>query len=395
MRLSEFIQKNQSAIIKEWENFASSHVAGAEQLDRASLQDHIIKVLKFISEDLETSQTAQEQSQKSKGDGEENINSGAKSHAEQRFSVGFDSLEMISEFRALRASIIKKWGAHRDNTEQDFLDLIRFDESIDQILAESLMSFTDKTKHARSLFSGTLVHDLQGPLNSIRACLRLLSEAGNFNDEQIKLASAIDDTFLRISALVSDLIDEARSRLGQGMPISPGPMDMGVVAQQSVREVEAAYSGCKISLETAGDLKGQWDSARVGQVISNLLNNAIKHGSRTPIHIIVRGKPEEVILSVRNYGTPIPPDFLPTIFDPLTRGIGKAQMQSKPTSLGLGLFIVREVVVAHSGGIDVTSTAEEGTTFTAHFPRVSPASTYTLAARHPLAHDAGDDGDKQ
>jgi signal transduction histidine kinase len=129
-----------------------------------------------------------------------------------------------------------------------------------------------------------------------------------------------------------------------------------------------------------------WDASRLRQVLSNLLANAIQHGSEAgPIDLTARSEGPEVVLSVRNEGTPIPPELLPTIFDPLVRGWSpEAQRRRKPGSVGLGLYIAREVTVAHAGKIDVVSSLEHGTVFTVRLPR-QPASYVS-----PRLHGAAD-----
>jgi K+-sensing histidine kinase KdpD len=153
------------------------------------------------------------------------------------------------------------------------------------------------------------------------------------------------------------------------MPIAPAPMDMGTAVEEAAKEVQAAHAGRKISIETSGDLEGEWDRARVGQVLSNLIGNAVLHGLKTSaIAVAARGAGREVILSVHNEGA-IPPDAVATVFDPPPRGEDENQIQSEKARLDLGLLITKEIVTAHGGKIGVTSSEEEGTVFTVHLPR--------------------------
>lgn len=154
MDLATFIRSNEEAIIVEWEAFAQTYLHGAANMDRVGLRDHISGLLRFIAEDLETSQTERERSEKSKGQGRKEIradDSAAETHGGLRFTGGFDTVEMIAEFRALRASVIKLWRAEWSETE-DILailpDLLRFNEAIDQIMSESLARFVEKLRDA-------------------------------------------------------------------------------------------------------------------------------------------------------------------------------------------------------------------------------------------------------
>ncbi|MGZ9108273.1 MAG: ATP-binding protein [Micavibrio sp.] len=377
MELSTFIRKNEDRIIAEWEAFARS-VPIAEQMNREALRDHVVALLRFIADDLETFQTEWQQSEKSKGrglDAAENTDSAGESHAEQRFIGGFDTVEMISEFRALRASVIKLWDIDTTKTEANFKSLIRFNEAVDQIMTESVVRYTEKINDARSLFLGTLMHDLRNPLNAVSQSAELLLSIGHLDNKQTQLVSQIKTSTERVARLVSELIDEVRIRLGKGLPISPAPMNIEETAHQAVREIRAAYPNCTISLVTTGVLEGVWDSVRISQVLSNLIGNAIQHGDpEQTIYLQAKGMPDGVELSVQNKGDPIPPDVLPKIFDPLTRGKGKDRDEFKTNSLGLGLFITKGIIESHGGSISVVSNATDGTTFTAWLPRVAEAN---------------------
>jgi signal transduction histidine kinase len=373
--LAAFIRSNEEAIIAEWEAFARTYVPAAAQMDKTTLRDDITGLLRFIADDLHTAQTERERSEKGKGQGPKEggaDDSAAEVHADLRFLDGFDTVQMLSEFRALRASVVKLWGAEWNKTEHTLPDLIRFNESIDQIMTESVTRFTKKLDFSGDLFLGTLVHDLRNPLSAVYRAAQVLLLRGKLDDEQVKMVSQIKNSSARISHLVSDLIDAFRVRLGKGMPITPAAMDIGTAVHEAAKEIQSAHPDWKIKVETTGDLVGVWDLARVEQVLSNLIGNAGQHGLKTSaIDVAVKGAGPEVILSVHNEGS-IPADAVATIFNPLTRGEDKNQSPGKTTSLGLGLFIAKEIVAAHGGELGVTSSEEEGTTFTAHLPRKPP-----------------------
>ena len=236
MGLAVFIRSKEQAIVAEWEAFAQTYLPSAAHMDRSALRDHIIGLLRFIANDLETSQTERERSEKAKGQGPKEggaHDSAAETHADLRFTGGFDTVEMISEFRALRASVIKLWRAEWADTEAvDILpDLLRFNEAIDQVMTESLSRFTNRINHSGSLFVGTLVHDFHGPLVAAHNSAHALAMRGKLDDEQVKLVSQIETSTSRISRLVSNLIDAVRIRFDKGVPIAPAPMDMGTAVQ--------------------------------------------------------------------------------------------------------------------------------------------------------------------
>jgi signal transduction histidine kinase len=367
MKLSDFIRKNSDAIVAEWEGFAIS-CPPAWQINRVQLRNNISGLLKFIADDLDTPQTPAEQREKSKGHAPRREHeTAAEEHAEQRFTIGFDTLEMISEFRALRASIIKLWRKENPSPDEIAEGLIRFNESMDQIMTESLARYIDKEQTARSLFLGTLIHDIRNPLNAISQAAEAIRVIKGNDQTHEKLALQIGRSTQRIAALVSEIIDAVRIRLGKGMPVSLAPVDLADIVGQVVSELQSAHPHKKIALDVKGDTQGSFDPGRLGQMTSNLVGNAIQHGEdATPIAVKLTGTPEEVTLAVHNTGEPIPPDILPLVFDPLRRG--KTDAPSDGTSMGLGLFITREIVSAHHGHISVTST-ERGTTFNVWLPK--------------------------
>ena len=187
------------------------------------------------------------------------------------------------------------------------------------------------------------------------------------------LAKKVLESTDRMGALINDLLDVTRARFGAGLPVIRVMMNMGTVAEQIVDEVRVVHPRRSIELSVSGLLVGEWDKARIGQVFSNLLNNAMQYGSySSPVHVRLSGDAGAVTVAVGNDGTPIPPDKIRMIFDPLKRV--SADDEGSPTvgNLGLGLYITKEVVIAHGGTIDVTSSEMEGTIFTAHFPRSRP-----------------------
>lgn len=374
MRLSDFIRENTEQIIQEWEAFART-LPIALNMSRAALRDHIKGILEFVERDIDSFQSPLGQSEKSKGRGPEEgglADSAAQTHADMRSGSGFDMVEMTSEYRALRASVIKLWMRELSKLEQlDSMDLIRFNESIDQALMESIVRFKERIEYSKDIFIGILGHDLRTPLGAIVMSNQLLLDEGNLDEEQIFLASQIKISSERMNRMITDLLDLTRITLGTGIPINPAFMDMGTTGKQAVEEIQALQPNRTISFEATGNLDGQWDSDRISQVFSNLIGNAVQYGfKQSPITVIVAGQPDAIILSIHNEGIPIPQANLKTIFDSLTRVVKQGEEQKESTNLGLGLYIAKEIVVAHGGKIDVTSSEEEGTTFTVRLPRM-------------------------
>ncbi|HEU4382053.1 MAG TPA: HAMP domain-containing sensor histidine kinase [Anaeromyxobacteraceae bacterium] len=206
-------------------------------------------------------------------------------------------------------------------------------------------------------------HDLGGPLAVMRSGLELLPRLGDLSDGQRRAVESLRRTSRRMEGLVDGLLDLARSRHGGALPLRLAPARLGEIAVRAVSEAEAVQPGADIRIEVEGDDQGLLDAQRLEQVVGNLLRNAFDHGTRDgPVEVAVRASAADLVLEVRNAGAPIPPEVLPGIFEPFRRG------KKDGTGLGLGLFIVREVVLAHGGAVDVRSDGT-GTVVAATLPR--------------------------
>jgi sigma-B regulation protein RsbU (phosphoserine phosphatase) len=165
--------------------------------------------------------------------------------------------------------------------------------------------------------------------------------------------------------MIGDLLDLTRARLAGSIPLKRRPADLQRVCEEAIMEGRAGHPDAVLRLETNGDLRGEWDADRLAQVVSNLVGNAVQHGSGAPITLTTQGQADSVTLAVHNGGPPIPPDLPPFVFEPLARG----RVEGAPHSIGLGLFIAQAIVVAHGGDIQVSSSTDAGTTFTVRLPR--------------------------
>jgi len=216
-------------------------------------------------------------------------------------------------------------------------------------------------EEARDLFIGILGHDLRNPLQAIQIAAATMAKKGLPAELQFP-ASVVVESARRMDRIISDLLDFARGRFGRGIPVTPREMSMEAVCKRVVDELAVANPKRELSTEVRGDTVGQWDPERVAQVVSNLVGNAITHGTGA-VHVAVVGEDDGVRLEVANAGDPIAPEELPRIFQPFTRAGDRK-------GLGLGLFIASEIVRAHEGRIDVTSSREKGTTFTVRWPKL-------------------------
>jgi len=375
MRLAEFIKVNTGTILAEWVTFAAGSGKAGEAMDLDALRDHAAEMLCTIVIDLETTQSDAEEAEKSKGRAPTEIAgllTAAEIHGAGRAEAGFTLGEMVSEYRALRASVIRLWTeANGTLTGKDLGDLTRFNEAIDQATAESITRFMIDLDRSKEMFIAILGHDLRSPLNAVIMSSQFMLERRELKEPDVALATGSLRSARRMNRLVGDLLDFTRSRLGSGVPIVRDQMDLGVIAHQAVDEASAgADQKTVIRLSTSGVLEGKWDASRITQVLANLIANAVQHGSPdTPISVKVQGDASQVAVSVHNFGPLIPSSEMPRLFDPVKRLRPDGRAASADGNLGLGLYIAERIVAAHGGRIDVQSREEEGTTFTVYLPR--------------------------
>ena len=358
----------------DWEAFARTCAPASGGMDIAALRDHASEMLSVIAEDLKTPQGSHEQAEKSKGKAPDDPDkTAAERHGADRAESGFTTEQMVSEYRALRASVIRLWTkAQGELKPADIEDLTRFNEAIDQALAESITRYTQDLDQSKEMFLAILGHDLRTPIGAVMTSATFMQQSGELEEPHLTLTSRIVSSSTRMNQMVGALLDFTRSRLGGGIPITRATVDMGKVAHDVVDEIAAAHPGRAIKVNARGELRGEWDCARISQVVTNLIINAIEHGSeRTDIAVDVRGDEKEVKIVVHNRGDAIPAEQLHGIFNPMKR-------QNSPDTpapggasqnLGLGLYIAERIVNAHKGTIDVASSEEAGTTFTVTLPR--------------------------
>jgi K+-sensing histidine kinase KdpD len=215
---------------------------------------------------------------------------------------------------------------------------------------------------------GIVSHDLRNPLGAITMAAGLLQVSPGLNERQLKAAHRIASSCNRATRLIRDFLDFTQARLGSGIPLNRRPMDLHDVTRHVVDEVRQAHPTREVQLEASGEGHGQWDPDRISQVLTNLVGNALAYSpAHTPVRVSTSSEPGFAVLQVHNQGTPISPELLPRLFEPLTRGAPTEGQHSR--SIGLGLYIVREILRGHGGSVEVSSSEQEGTTFTVRLPR--------------------------
>ncbi|MGY4349558.1 signal transduction histidine kinase [Bradyrhizobium sp. GM7.3] len=233
-------------------------------------------------------------------------------------------------------------------------------------LIENRLALEQRNAELREQFIAVLGHDLRNPLASIQGGLRLLNK--KVDDEGKNWINLLQGSVGRMAGLIDNVMDFARARLGAGMQLKLKEQPLEPVIRQIVAEFENVHPDRVI--ETVVNVPGpvRIDADRIGQMLSNLLGNAISYGAADkPIRVLAQTTGAGFDLSVANKGAPIPADAIPRLFTAFDRG----DVLPNQKGLGLGLYIAQEIARAH-GGLIVASSMRDETVFTATFP-ASPA----------------------
>jgi signal transduction histidine kinase len=368
MRLGDFILRDMERILAKWEAFAVTRMPAATSMTSLELRDHAQQILEAIVADLSMPQTREAQAAKSMGLAPAPFparQTAAQTHAVLRAKSGYDIEQLVSEYRALRASVLSMWMDACSPADLHLDDVLRFNEAIDQALAESVAHFNEQVERARNLLLGMLSHDMRTPLQTVQMTAQYLIQL-NANAEVSDAARRLINSGDQLRHLIDDLVDFNRTNLGLGINIVPSQVDLGRISAEAVEQLRAAFPDRKVHLNVTGDCQGFWDGGRVQQLLGNLLVNAIHYGEPdAPVRVAVMGDESGVRIEVSNSGPAIGAATLMQLFEPLKRGTAD---KHHPTGLGLGLYIVREIAKAHGGTAEARSDDQE-TVFTVLLPR--------------------------
>ena len=378
------------------EDFARTIEPPALTMDDVELRDHAKQMLHAFAADLATAQSEHERVAKSRGLGKRGPDdTAAETHAEARLLSGYTVVQLVSEYRALRSSVLMLWAASTGGHQHsDLADVTRFNEAVDQALAESIARYEFMVTQSQNMFLAILGHDLRNPLGTVVSGSSFLMQAVDLPPKYILVATRMFNSGKRMSKLINDLIDFTRTHLGPGIPIRVKQSSLVELFEEVVNEARTFHPERSIDLQVPAKLDAIFDEGRLAQALSNLIGNAIQYSSPDfPVSVRLACDKDMVTMSVNNRGELIPMDQVATIFDPMVRIASHAskmdQDYTERTSLGIGLYISREIIHAHDGDIHVESTVEEGTTFVVTMPRLPAGFSPSDNAAHPRTRSEG------
>lgn len=275
---------------------------------------------------------------------------------QQRVFKGYESGAVDFLFKPIEPHILR-------NKAAVFFQLYRQKQQ----LAHELRERTE-TLRLNEMFVAMLGHDLRNPLNAILTSAALLQRRAP--DEAIgSTAGRILQGGRRMSGMIENMLDLARGRLAGGIPVQRAAADLGAIVERVLQEVQAAQPDARIVISRrGGSLGGEWDAERLAQVVSNLVGNALQHGEPggTVELVLDGGDAAQLTLVVANEGC-IAQELLPSLFDPFRSG---ERPRGRNEGLGLGLYIVQQIVQAHGGRVDVEPCRDSRRTlFTVQLPR--------------------------
>ncbi len=354
MAIADEIRAHKADIAARYERIVLQEVPILQTLNRATLIDHLPEFLNGLADWMEGNNAR----------AREGFTMLAEGHALERLNVGIALDMLTTEYAVLRRVIIEELVTHLPVAEV-VAAVVSLNDGIDRAIFEAVQRYAVSRDEIRERFIGILAHDLRDPLAAVRISAEMLLES-HLQHPQRELVAKIDRGAARIGRMIDDVLDFARTRLGEGIPVNLVLTDLGDIAAAAVAESNTAAPRRQTRFERSGDLRGRWDADRVRQALANLLANARHYGTG---EIVLRcwesSDHQRVFTSVTNEGKPIPERMLQRIFDPFERGT-----TAQRRGLGLGLFIVQQIALAHGADCHVTSNEREGTTFMIAWPRV-------------------------
>lgn len=352
MQIAEFLEVSSREILEESITYARS-IEVLKDEDEKVLRNHLPKILQAISSDLRRGQSRTEALDKSHGKivfASSTEATAAETHGLARARSGLNIDQVVAEYRALRACVLRLFADRIPTGPDSTRDIGRFNEAIDQALAESVRMYSQEVDRWQQIFLGVLGHELRGPLHAITLTTEML--VFQAPPALSKSVASLTRSARRMASLMDSLLEYNKATLNGGMVIKRGPVDLAAACRDEIEVQLAAMPKAQIALETQGSSHGEFDVSRIREALANLLSNAVKHGvPNEPVQVRLVGDKKTVTVTVENAAAEdIPASEIAQLFEPLRRGALNRSSRGRE-HLGLGLFIVRQIVKVHGGEV--------------------------------------------
>jgi signal transduction histidine kinase len=354
-RVAEFLRAEQAKLTRLWESEVRRDLPALRTLARPVLLDHLPEFLDGLADWIDGKTEAAEHAFALLVEG----------HALQRLGYGVGLETLTREYSKLRVVLVREMLQLPAN-DQVRESLVRLHEGMDRAINDAMHRYATRREEVRERFITILGHDLRDPLSTVSISANLLAVNPSLQPDQRQVATRISRACERMQRMINDVLDFARGHLGGGIPANPTLNDMGEICRAAADEARGASPEREITVDIRGDLRGAYDRDRVHQAITNLISNAIHHTEATvEIHAYEADDHHAVFTEVVSHGTAIPEVQRQQLFDPFAHFDGASPRKG----LGLGLYIVQQIALAHGGMCEVESN-EAATTFRIRWPRV-------------------------
>ena len=362
--VSDFLRSQQRRIALRWEEEVRADLPAKRIKQKPALFDHLPEFLDGLANWIDGNTELAEHA----------FGRLADSQALQRLGYGVGLETLTCEFSKLRV-VIARLLMEVPPTDESREALVRLHEGMDKAINEAMHRYAMRREEVRERFVAILGHDLRDPLSTVVISANTLAANPSLKPEHRVVASRIVRACDRMQRMINDVLDFARGHLGTGIPANPTPNDMGEICRAAADEIIGANPQREVAVDLQGDLRGAFDRDRVHQAITNLLANAVNHSEGSiEIRAYESADRQSIITEVTSHGDLIPDELRARLFDPFAQG----DLAGPRRGLGLGLFIVQQIAIAHGAHCDVTSD-ETGPTFSVRWPR-SPGQERRVAA---------------
>jgi signal transduction histidine kinase len=351
MLLHEMLAARRADIIARFRSDVRAAAVEAKTLARSEIEDNIPGLLDEMVVALSRRESIPETSPN------------AAEHGKQRLRVGFDLNTVVLEYRILSNCILDF--AISSGVTPTVEEFRRLGNSLNVGVSDAVVEYSRVRFRLFEMFVSVLSRDLKNPLQAISTGAEMLQRPVAIAADVIgRVSTQLARSAARIHRILDQLLDLSRVGLGGGFALHRQRFDLTELCAEVVEELRDEHHGRVIDLKSDSALMGSWDRERLRQVLSNLGINALTHGGETSaVTFLIRADADVVVVEVHNEGEPIPPGQFTKLFDPF-----RQQPEAAGGSLGLGLYIVREIVREHGGAVEVESSEEAGTTFRVRLP---------------------------